>query len=121
MRLTTAALARLQQSVDAPVRQNTGSWRWTVRQSLAGVRDLLVSESAAHDNAWLAARTSHVLAERNALLIRLGKMGPRVLEEESLEDVREELRRLIREVDRHLQRMQDLAWDDVGMELGGSE
>ena len=121
MRLTTAALAQFQQAVEAPVRANTGAWRWTVRQKMAGVRDLLGTESAAHDNAWLAARQSSVLAERRALLIRLGEMGPRVLEDEALEDVRTELRRLVREVDRHLQRLHDLVWDDVGMEIGGSE
>ena len=121
MRLTTAALAQLHQAVEAPIRQNTGTWRWTVRQRMAGVRDLLGAESAAHDNAWLAARQDSVLTERYALLSRLGEMGPRVLAEESVEAVREELRRLVRDIDRHLQRLHDLAWDDVEMEIGGSE
>lgn len=121
MRLTTAALARLLQAVEAPLGSNSGAWRWTVRQALAGVRDLLGTECAAHDNAWLAARQTNVLAERTSLLIRLGAMGPRVLEDEALTPLCDDLKRLIRDVDRHLQHLHDLAWDDVEMEIGGSE
>ena len=123
MRHTAAALQQLSLSVEAPCRpgQNTGSWRWTVRQQMTGVRDALVVEAAAHDNAWLAARRTNVLQERSSLLTRLTEMGSRVLEEESLDQLREDLRRLLRDLDRHLQRLSDLAWDDVEMELGGSE
>ena len=39
----------------------------------------------------------------------------------SIEEVRERLRRLMGDIEHHLQRLSDLAWDDVQMELGGSE
>jgi hypothetical protein len=123
VRHTAAAIEQLQQAVEAPCRpgQNTGSWRWTVRQRMTGVRDLLLAESAAYDNAWLEARRTCVMRERTALLTRLSAMGAQVLTEEEVDTVREQLRRLVSDLERHLQRLSDLAYDEVALEIGGSE
>ena len=40
---------------------------------------------------------------------------------DDVEPVRGELRRLLVDIDRHAQRMSDLAYDDVEIEIGGSE
>ena len=117
------ALRDLGALLAAPVRRGAslGHWRWSVRQHLAGVRDLLVNQSTQHENAWLAARGGTVLRERDNLLARLSAVGPRVLEAEDVTSVRIELTRLVGDVNHHLQRVRDLAYDEVELELGGSE
>jgi hypothetical protein len=73
------------------------------------------------DEGWLIARTGSVLRERTALLGRLSALGPAVLESLEVEPVRAELDRLVVDIGRHAQRLHDLAYDEVELELGGSE
>lgn len=118
-----AAMEGLREALDAPRRSGAllGSWRWTVRQRMAAVRDCLVAEVDQADDGWLAARTGTVLRERTALLGRLSVLGPQVLESPDVEAVRVELLRLLVDLSHHVQRVNDLAYDDVELELGGSE
>ena len=88
---------------------------------MAAVRDLLISESAQHQDTWLAARGGLMLRERNALLGRLSALGPAVLDSPDVEVVRRDVQRLVADVAHHLQRLHDLAYDEVEIELGGSE
>ena len=99
----------------------SGTWRWTVRQRLAGVRDLLVTQSTWHEDSWLAARGGAMLRERNALLAQVAGLGARVLEDPDVAALDADLRRLVVDVAHHLQRLHDLAYDEVEYELGGSE
>lgn len=119
----TAALRGLEQAVEVPRGAGIalGNWRWTVRQRMAAVRDALIGEVAGADDGWLAARGGLAFRERNALLARLAALGPQVLESPDVERVRVELRRLLRDIARHMQRLNDLAYDEVELELGGSE
>ncbi|ABL79731.1 MULTISPECIES: hypothetical protein [unclassified Nocardioides] len=98
-----------------------GSWRWSVRQQMAGVRDALLAEAEYADEGWLAARTGSVLRERTALLGRLSALGTPVLESDDVDAVCTELDRLLVDLGRHAQRLHDLAYDEVELELGGSE
>ena len=118
-----AALQALDQALDAPRRPGIplGNWRWMVRQRMAGVRDALVGEAAGSDDGWLAARGGSAFRERNALLSRLSTLGPQILETPDVEATRLELKRLVMDVQRHVQRVNDLAYDEVELELGGSE
>ena len=99
----------------------SGTWRWKVRQHLAGIRDLLVNESTWHEDSWLAARGGTVLRERNTLLARVSVLGPQVLQNTDVAGLRRDLQRLVADVAHHLQRLHDLAYDEVEYELGGSE
>lgn len=124
----TAALRALEQAIEAPRRDSTatdsvsvGNWRWTVRQRMAGVRDALVGEGGDPEDGWLAARGGRAFRERNTLLGRMSELGPQVLESPDVERVRTELRRLVADIARHMQRLNDLVYDDVELELGGSE
>lgn len=118
----TSPLDELRELVASPPDDSTeGRWRWSVRSRMSGVRDLLT------DRAWLpedgALAPSHVAAlrEGDALLGRLAELAPRVLESVDLAVVRSDLVRLLADVRHHLQRRSDLAWDDVQLDIGGSE
>lgn len=120
---TSAALHRLLLALDAPRRQGIalGRWRWTVRQGMAGVRDALVAEGDHAAEGWLAARGVSIRRERNALVARLTDLGPAVLESSDVAQVRIDLKRLAVDISHHCQRLHDLAYDEVELELGGSE
>ena len=124
----TAALRALEQAIEAPPKDTTareavslGNWRWTVRQRMAAVRDVLSGEFGNPEDGWLAARGGRAFRERNTLLGRMSALGPQVLENPDVERVRRELRRLVADISRHMQRLNDLVYDDVEIELGGSE
>ena len=117
------ALIGLQAALDAPRLSGAalGNWRWTVRQRMAAVREGLARESAQAADGWAVAREYSVLRERNALMSRLSTMGPKVLEAPEVEQVRDELRRLLVDIQHHRQRLHDLVYDEVEIEFGGSE
>ena len=119
----TTAMQGLQQALEAPRRPGVplGNWRWTVRQRMGAVRDALLAETGHGSEGWLAAREGGLLRERTLLLNRLSALGPRVLESHDVEAVRLEMLRLLADVAHHLQRIHDLAYDEVELELGGSE
>lgn len=123
MNHTTSALQGFRQALEAPRQEGIalGNWRWVVRQRMTTVRDVLIAESAQDGDGWLAARGGSLLRERNALLARLSSMGPQVLERPDVEELRGELKRLAIDIGHHLQRLSDLAYDEVELELGGSE
>ncbi|WP_203337550.1 hypothetical protein [Nocardioides limicola] len=120
---TQTALASLRAALEAPRTDGPalGNWRWTVRRRLAEVRDVLALERATTKDGWLAARSGTVLRERNALLTRVAAIAHDVLDNADVEDVRTEILRLLGDINHHLQRLTDLAYDDVEIELGGSE
>jgi hypothetical protein len=119
----TTALRALDAALDTPRLGGValGNWRWVVRQRLAAVRDALVGLTSSPDDGWLAARGGTAFRERNSLLARLGELGSAVLESADVEAVRLELKRLVVDLGRHVQRIHDIAYDDVELELGGSE
>jgi hypothetical protein len=88
---------------------------------MAGVRDALVSETQEPVDGWLVARGGAAIRERNALLARLTSLGTPVLESPEVEQVRADLKRLLTDISHHFQRLHDLAYDEVELELGGSE
>lgn len=119
----SVALQGLRQALDSLSEPgaSVGSWRWSVRQQMAGVRDALLSEVEHAGESWLVARKGSVLRERTALLGRLSVLGTPVLESDDVDAVRAELERLAVDIGRHAQRLHDLAYDEVELELGGSE
>jgi hypothetical protein len=118
-----AALQGLTQVLDALRRPgvSSGQWRWRVRQQLTVVRDALIAETGSGSGGWTAAREGGVLRERNALLARIAALGPQVLEHPDPDAVRLEVQRLLLAVGRHAQRLSDLAYDEVELELGGED
>ena len=98
-----------------------GTWRWQVRKRMAPVRDLLLREPYGESDGWLAARDVRSARERDLLLARLHRLGREVLESEDVGAVRERVRRLLTDIEHHRQRLHDLAYDRVELEIGGSE
>ena len=98
-----------------------GRWRWTVRRHLGPVRDLLQAEASDSVDERLSARDGRVLRERSTLLERLTALATQVLESGDPEAVALQLRRLVTDIEHHRQRLHDLAYDDVELEIGGSE
>ncbi|GEP40390.1 hypothetical protein NPS01_40530 [Nocardioides psychrotolerans] len=127
MTVVTPALSTALRSLDAALEVPRsegvalGNWRWVVRQRITLVRDALIGESSDPDDGWLAARGGTAFRERNQLLGRLSALGPTVLEAADVERVRDDVKRLLVDISHHVQRLNDIAYDDVEMELGGSE
>jgi hypothetical protein len=102
------------------VSPRTDAWRWTLRRRLVPVRDQLLHEHLDRRNAWLSARAACVRRERDGLLARLDRLSTQILVTDDTEDVAVQLRRLLVDIEHHHQRLRDLAYDDVEIEIGGS-
>jgi hypothetical protein len=113
------ALTALQQALDAPRRHSV--WRWLVKQRVSALEAALSGELSRDSGSGLAAREQSLERERAVLLRRLAELGAQVLDAPDVEQVRNGLRRLIGDVERHRRRLNDLVYDSVSMELGGSE
>jgi hypothetical protein len=116
------ALRGLEQAI-VPPRPGVplGNWRWALRQRLAAVRDALVDENPTASDGWLAARGGQAFRERGQLVARLAQLADAALVAPDPEALRQELRRLIGDIGRHMQRLNDLVYDAVELELGGEE
>lgn len=113
------AIVGLEQALDRPRRHQM--WRWLVRHRVAGVHEALAGEQAKATDAWLTPRQTALTRERDALLRKLQWLSGEVAESPDVEPVHGELRRLLGELERHRQKLNDLVYDGVALELGGSE
>ena len=114
------AILGLRQALDSPRRHHV--WRWLVRHRMAGVRDALAVEGSRGGDAWLAAREQTLHRERTALLRRLAALGPTGPGGTRRRGrARASCMRLVADLERHRQRLNDLVYDSVTLELGGSE
>lgn len=96
------ALRALDTAIAAPrPGANVGLWRWSVRQRLGGVREALLILDNGQE--WHALNDVGALRDRGTLLSRLAVLADDVLDRTDLEDLLLELRRLMIDVDRHLQ------------------
>jgi hypothetical protein len=102
-------------------RDRAGAWRWSVRRHLVPVRDRLLREHPDRREAWLSARATRALRERDELLARLNGLTSQVMVAADLPDLADRLSRLLGDIEHHHQRVHDLAYDDVELEIGGSE
>jgi hypothetical protein len=118
MASTTGPLDEL---LRAPEVADPGAWRWNVRRHLTPVRERLLREHSPRREAWLSARALRALRERDALLARLNDLSSHVLVTTDIEALAAQLSRLLVDIDHHAQRLHDLAYDDVELEIGGSE
>lgn len=106
-----------------PPQAESHAWRGVVAHRLHALQALLDHERTDAD-APLAARGDHLSAERSRLAARVSTLA-RYLNDEtaplSPERVHKDVHRLVADVRHHRQRVSDLAYDSVSLDLGGSE
>ncbi|RNL62078.1 hypothetical protein EFK50_09660 [Nocardioides marmoriginsengisoli] len=113
------AIADLQGTLRAS--RNAASWRLMARQQLAAVREALSDERFASWDGWLAARSGASDRERQQLIGRITALGNGLLDRLDTERVATEVKRLLLDVEHYRQKVHDLVYDSVSMEIGGSE
>ncbi len=113
------ALIGLRQALEAPRRY--GTWRRLVRNRMASVQAALARDWVRGGDAWLTAREATLQRERDVLGQRLATLGRSVLDAPDVAEMRVELGRLLADLEHHRQRINDLVYDSVGLELGGSD
>lgn len=96
-------------------------WRWNVRRRLSEVKDALSQPQGRQREAWLDARATLSERDRFRLHARVITLSVGVLDKLTAEAIVHETRRLLGDIERHVQRVHDLVYDSVSLELGGSE
>jgi len=114
-----SAISDLQEALSAG--RTSSNWRWLVRQRLSAVRQALSDENFESWDGWLAARTGATDRERRQLLARISAIGTGLLERLDADRISIEVRRLLADVEHYRQRVHDLIYDSVALEIGGSE
>jgi recombinational DNA repair ATPase RecF len=113
-----SAISDLQATLAA---RTSSNWRWLVRQRLSAVRQALSDENFETWDGWLAARGGAMDRERRQLLARITAVGSGLLERVDADRMAVEVRRLLADVEHYRQRVHDLIYDSVALEIGGSE
>lgn len=96
-------------------------WRALVRLRLSAVREALADDRPRFRDGWLSARGAATDRDRHRLLARLSALTPRIGDRLDPESSYHEVRRLSVDLEHYRQRLHDLVYDSVGIELGGSE
>ena len=96
-------------------------WRWHVRRGLSEVKEALSQAPGGTPEAWLDARTQLSNRTRFQLQARVVALAAGVLDRLDTEAIVHETRRLLGDLEHHVQRTHDLVYDSVSLELGGSE
>lgn len=113
------AIRELRQILAADV--TAPEWRWHVRRRLSEVKDALAHPQGRQPEAWLDARATLSERDRFQLHARVVVLSAGVLDRLSAEAIVHETRRLLGDLEHHVQRVHDLVYDSVSLELGGSE
>jgi hypothetical protein len=96
-------------------------WRWLVRKRLSDIKEALSDSQARQWDAWLTARARMSNRERHALHARVAALAAIVLDKLDNETINRELSRLTSDLEHYVQRLHDLVYDSVSLEIGGSE
>lgn len=118
------AVAGLEEALGSPT-AGRPPWDRLVRERLRGIAEALHAERSPAADTWLSARAGHLHRERNHLLARVNvlsnALATTAADRSDVEPLRDSLVRLAHDLAHHQQRVNDLAYDGVAMEVGGSE
>ncbi len=120
MRHLDEALHALQQTLDAPARLPL-SWHHHLTTRLAAVVEALTMEPDVATDPWLAARAARLQRERERLMARVSVVYAMLEEHADPIALRPALTRLASDIMRHRARSDDLVYDEVSLDVGGSE
>lgn len=96
-------------------------WRRLLRHRVGRVHAALLTDELSPVDAWLAARVATLRRERETLLQRLDRARTQLSTGGDAGLLAAELHRLAGDLRRHVRHLNDLAYDTVALELGGSE
>ena len=96
-------------------------WRWLVRHRLSDIKEALSDQQARQWDGWLTARARTSNRDRHALQARVTALAAIVLDKLDADAITRELNRLVGDLEHYVQRVHDLVYDSVSLELGGSE
>ena len=96
-------------------------WRWNLRRRLSEVKEALTDPGTREGDAWLSAREVTSNRCRRQLQARVSTLAAGVLDRLDADTIVTELQRLQTDLDHYVQRLHDLVYDSVSLELGGSE
>lgn len=120
MRRLAHALDGLQRALLTPPRLQQ-SWRYLVKQRLTWIDAALAADNGYDAEPWLQPRLEQLQRERARLMGRTSFLATTICDAVDLEPVRTSLARLVHDLERYQQRVNDLAYDAVDMDVGGSE
>ncbi len=97
-------------------------WRWLVRHRLSDIKEALSDQQARQWDGWLTARARTSNRDRHASCRHASPPWPRSSSTSwtRMPSARE-LNRLVGDLEHYVQRVHDLVYDSVSLELGGSE
>ena len=119
MRDLEQAVERLEQVLSASTAH--GPWPQRVRHQLSGLEEVLATSAQHHGDPATEARAGHLDRERSELRHRAHRLAGLLEAPVEVEPLRSQLFRLATDLSHHAQRVNDLAYDRVSMEVGGSE
>ena len=111
------AMRDLRCALDAP---HTATWGWLVQLRMQCLQEALHANLLRTAEAGPASRHASMTREHAELMRRLSRLGAEVAESSAVEAVHDSLQRLFADLQRHRQRLNDLVYDGVSLELGGS-
>ena len=119
MRDLEQAVERLEQVLSASPHHSP--WPQRVRHQLGGLDEVLAVPAQHHGDPATEARAGHLDRERSELRRRAHRLSGLLDGPAEVEALRTQLFRLAADLAHHAQRVNDLAYDGVSMEVGGSE
>jgi hypothetical protein len=131
------ALVRLEEEISSPARGRVPDWAADVAKSLTGLRDAfdihiditerpgglyeeILESSPRMDGPVRRLRDEHPVI-RQAIGGELERLSGPIDPDWPLDDVRDDLQRLMGQVVRHRQRGADLVWEAYNLDIGGAE
>ncbi|HET7350510.1 MAG TPA: hypothetical protein VFJ28_06205 [Marmoricola sp.] len=100
---------------------STPEWRWLVRGRLSEVKEALADPQVRQWDGWLSARARTTSRERGKLHARVSALAAVILEKLEPDAIQREVSRLVSDLEHYVQKVHDLVYDSVSLELGGSE